>query len=138
MSEQVKVGELAEFPEGRGRAVRLDGKRVAVFNLGHGRLLAVQDGCPHMGASLADGRLVDGRAVVCHWHGWRFDLASGRGEPPAKRWACARTYEVELRGTEVYLRRPPEQVPTDPEADAEDWPLWDGERFVRRRRQGND
>ena len=77
MGDFVKVGKVDDFREGRGSVVRLDGKKVAVFKIG-GRLQAVQDACPHMGASLADGRLEDGR-VVCHWHGWSFDLESGQG-----------------------------------------------------------
>lgn len=104
MSGFVKVGRVEEFREGRGRAVRVGGRRVAVFNDG-GRFLALQDNCPHMGASLADGRIVAGR-VACHMHGWVFELASGRGCPPAKSWACARTYEVRVEDGQVLIREP--------------------------------
>jgi len=34
--------------------------------------------CPHWGASLADAAIERG-AVVCPWHGYRYDLESGRG-----------------------------------------------------------
>jgi nitrite reductase/ring-hydroxylating ferredoxin subunit len=55
-----------------------------------------------MAASLADGRVADGR-VTCFMHGWVFDLESGRGYPPAKSWACARVHEVKLVGDEVWV-----------------------------------
>lgn len=119
MSAFVRVGDMADFPEGNGRAVEVDGRRVAVFNMG-GRLFALQDDCPHMGASLADGRIEAGR-VHCHMHGWVFDLESGQGYPPAKSWACARTYEVRVESGGVLLRKPePKPQPEEP-----DWPRWD-------------
>ncbi len=119
MSAFVKVGLLTEFKEGRGRAVEIDGRRVAVFNMG-GRLFALQDDCPHMGASLADGQIEDGR-VRCHMHGWVFELESGQGCPPAKSWACARTYEARVENGAVFLRKPePKPQPKEP-----DWPRWD-------------
>lgn len=43
--------------------------------------------CPHLGAHLGHGGRVDGDAVVCPFHGWRWDGATGRcvGIPYAKR-----------------------------------------------------
>jgi len=40
-------------------------------------LRAYQGHCPHQGALLAEGE-VEGRALVCRNHRWRFDLESGR------------------------------------------------------------
>jgi nitrite reductase (NADH) small subunit/3-phenylpropionate/trans-cinnamate dioxygenase ferredoxin subunit len=117
----VKVGRRAEFREGRGRAVNVEGRRVAVFRVGD-RWSALQDACPHMGASLAEGRLVNG-IVTCHWHGWRFDLETGRGAPPARSWACARTYEVRLDGEDVLIRRPDD--PPSAGGNDEEWVVWD-------------
>ena len=118
----VKVGRVGDFREGRGVAVRVDGKRVAVFRVG-GTLRAIQDDCPHMGASLADGKLL-GQHVVCHWHGWTFDLVSGQGNQKSKEWLCARVYEVKVEGDEVYVRRPEPPKPRRPDDD-EDWVTWD-------------
>jgi isorenieratene synthase len=42
--------------------------RDLVFWRCEGRLVAAPDACPHMGASLAEGRVRNGR-VVCPWHG---------------------------------------------------------------------
>jgi len=53
----------------------VDGCTVALFNDG-GEILAVDDTCPHQGASLGEGLLHRGQ-VVCPWHAWTFDLRSG-------------------------------------------------------------
>ncbi len=128
MSEFVKVGQLGDFREGRGVAVRVGDKKVAVFKLG-GRLRAIQDACPHMGASLADGRL-DGCRVICHWHGWRFDLETGQGDQRSKSWLRARVYEIEVRGQDVFVARPPDPTPGDSD-DSEDWVRWD-DQFLKK------
>ena len=87
-----------------------------------GRFYGLQDDCPHMAASLADGEIENG-AVECHMHGWIFDLESGRGKPPAKSWACARTYEVKVEDGDVFVRKPdPPKPPHE-----EDWPVWNDE-----------
>ena len=85
MTRYTDVGPVERFRERFGRVVVVEGREVAVFRRGD-RFWAVQDACPHMGASLAGGRL-DGDAVVCHWHHWRFDLTSGRSDQ--REWACA-------------------------------------------------
>ena len=48
---------------------------LALFNIA-GQLFAVDDSCPHQGASLHGGKL-EGRVIQCCAHGLRFDLASG-------------------------------------------------------------
>ncbi|HXY23470.1 MAG TPA: aromatic ring-hydroxylating dioxygenase subunit alpha [Candidatus Acidoferrum sp.] len=42
-----------------------------------GRVFAMRDACPHRGIPLSYGRL-DGSAVECSYHGWRFDACSGQ------------------------------------------------------------
>lgn len=61
-----------------------------------GRLVAHAVACPHWGASLASARIEE-NAVMCPWHGYRFDLASGRG-PAAQR--CRMPARAEVRVTE--------------------------------------
>lgn len=48
---------------------------LALFNV-DGQLYAIDDSCPHQGASLCGGRL-QGRVIQCCAHGLRFDLATG-------------------------------------------------------------
>ncbi len=75
--EYVRVGTLAEVPEGELRAYDLPVGRVAVAHVEH-RLFAVGDECTHAGCSLAEGDL-SGRelAVECRCHGSAFDLETG-------------------------------------------------------------
>lgn len=67
------VGDLVE---GRGRAVEVDGVRIAVFREG-GRIFALSGQCPHAGAPLGFGWIEDGE-IVCPLHRWRFRLTNGR------------------------------------------------------------
>jgi NAD(P)H-dependent nitrite reductase small subunit len=76
MGRWVKVAEAAAFPPGSGRTVVAGQLRVALFNDG-GRFYAIDDGCPHQGASLGEGLLHGGR-VVCPLHSWVFDVRTGR------------------------------------------------------------
>jgi nitrite reductase (NADH) small subunit/3-phenylpropionate/trans-cinnamate dioxygenase ferredoxin subunit len=122
MSDYVKVGKVDDFREGRGTAVRVGDTKVAIFRVGD-RLRAIQDRCPHMGASLADGRVEGGR-VECHWHGWCFDLKSGQGDQQSKRWLRARIYEIKVDGDDVYVLRPEEPAPRSTD-DGEEWVPWD-------------
>lgn len=69
----VPAGKL---PQAGGRALfEFDGKSLALFNI-EGDLFAIDDSCPHQGASLCGGRL-EGRVIQCCAHGLRFDLRSG-------------------------------------------------------------
>ena len=56
-------------------AVTVDGVSVAVFRRGD-RLCAIENVCPHAGASLADG-VLDGDEVLCPLHGFRFNVTTG-------------------------------------------------------------
>ena len=78
-----RVGELAE---GQGRTVVVDERLVAIF-LVNGEYRAIDDLCPHQGASLGEGTLHDGR-VICPWHGWMFDVTTG---------ACFRVPGISVR-----------------------------------------
>jgi len=122
MSDWFHVGKAATFVEGRGIAVDAGETRVAVFRV-QGRLHAMQDPCPHMRASLADSKIDEGRRLICHMHGWTFDLITGKAE--GGRSNCARIYEIEARGDEVYVRvpaPPPEKKPA-----GDDWVPWSDE-----------
>ena len=95
-----QVGKVKDFREGRGRRVMVDGNAVAIYRRGE-RLYAFGDDCPHMGASLADGKLV-GERVQCHWHEWTFDLVTGQSD--MREWACVLIHEVRVEGDEVWVK----------------------------------
>ncbi|HWX01839.1 Rieske (2Fe-2S) protein [Collimonas sp.] len=60
---------------GQRKFARIDGKDIAIFNV-DGDIYAIDDSCPHSGASLFRGRL-DGYMLKCPAHGLSFDIRSG-------------------------------------------------------------
>ncbi len=72
----VKMATLDELPPGASKEVEHDGRIFALFNVG-GTISAIDGICPHQGGPLAEGTL-DGTIVTCPWHGWQFDVRSGR------------------------------------------------------------
>ena len=85
-------------PEGRA-LVEVGGTEVAVF-LVEGEPRAFANACPHQGNPLLQGEIL-GESLVCAFHGWRFDLATGAclvGDEPA------RTFAAELQGDEIVVR----------------------------------
>jgi nitrite reductase/ring-hydroxylating ferredoxin subunit len=96
----VKVAAVQEVPPGTARQVKVGGKTLALFNVA-GTFYAIDDTCPHRGASLAEGEL-EGHEVVCPWHAAVFDVTTGAHlSPPARSdVAC---YKVQLVGDEVQV-----------------------------------
>lgn len=75
MSKYYQVARQGAVPEGEGRSFAVEGRMVGVFLL-DGEYFALNDFCPHMGASLASGYVED-HAVSCPWHAWRFSVRDG-------------------------------------------------------------
>ena len=84
-----------------------------MFNVG-GRYHALRNVCPHQGAPLCEGPLTgtalpgppgtfrygqEGEILRCPWHGWEFDVTSGRSifNPHAVR---VRSYRVAVEAAE--------------------------------------
>jgi nitrite reductase/ring-hydroxylating ferredoxin subunit len=113
--ERHVVCRAADLPPGSRRIVAVAGRTIGVFNVG-GRLYALRNGCPHKGGPLCEGRIGgttlptgdrafhygrDGEILRCAWHGWEFDIATGRAlADPAVR---ARTYPVTVEDGDVLL-----------------------------------
>ncbi|AOE85339.1 Rieske (2Fe-2S) protein [Pseudomonas sp. TCU-HL1] len=111
MSQHVEV-PAEKLPSVGGRSLfRHDGKSLVLFNQG-GELFAIDEGCPHNGASLFTGRL-EGRLLHCPAHGLRFDLATGC-VPGVSGFGVA-TYAVEQHQGRCIIDlsrpRPQETVP---------------------------
>jgi len=100
MSERVRIATRSEIPAGEGKVVVALGRVLALFNL-QGEFFAVDNTCPHRGGPLGEGHL-DGDVVVCPWHGWRFDLRSGRS--PLNSCHFVRTVPLELEGEVLFAR----------------------------------
>lgn len=118
MAERHKVADEADLGEGARAFVEVGGVEIAVFNV-EGEYYAVANYCVHQGGPLCEGELTgrygmadDGwswtydpteKNVVCPWHGWKFDVTTGRS-PDDDRYA-APTYDVEVDDGVVYVRR---------------------------------
>jgi nitrite reductase (NADH) small subunit len=100
MAEFQTVCRASEVPEGEGKTVQVKGCLIALFRIG-GELHAIDDVCPHMGASLSGGYVENG-IVTCPWHAWRFRLADGAwADNPRIKIGC---YPVRVQGDEVQVQ----------------------------------
>jgi len=94
-----KVGQIAE---GRGRTFRVADREIALFHVG-GRYYALDDYCPHMGASLGGSHL-RGEHVICDRHMWAFSVIDGSSpDVPSLK---AEMFEVRVLGDEIQVRLP--------------------------------
>jgi nitrite reductase/ring-hydroxylating ferredoxin subunit len=123
------VARVSELPPGERMIVEVEGRSIGVFNV-HGSYYALRNTCPHQGAPLCLGAVTGtaapsrpgeyswerrGEILVCPWHGWEFDIKTGRSVFNPRRMRV-RSYEVSVdtarQGTE----------PADAE-DVETYPL---------------
>ena len=75
MSDFVTVAKVGSIPDGQGATFAVGDHLVAVF-FEKGEYRAIDDLCPHMGASLGAGCIENG-IVACPWHAWRFRVTDG-------------------------------------------------------------
>ena len=104
------VGTVDEIPPGGRKLVEVKGRAIVIFNVG-GEYFALNNRCPHKGGSLCQGRLTGlvesvepgtyrysrrGEIIRCPWHGWEFDIRTGRSrcDPQTLR---ARNYAVSVQ-----------------------------------------
>jgi nitrite reductase (NADH) small subunit len=89
---RMKVGRVEDIPPGTCQIVSDDKRSIGVFNV-KGEFHALLNVCPHGGAPLCKGRVSgmpeatgprsvdwtrEGEILICPWHGWEFDIATGR------------------------------------------------------------
>ena len=98
MAEFMKVAKTSELNPGKGTAVEVNGKKVALFNVG-GSFYAIDDTCTHRGGSLSEGEL-DDQKVACPWHGAVFDVTTGEALSPPAPTGVAR-YNVRIEGADI-------------------------------------
>ena len=89
-----------DVPPGAMRAVQAGERWYVLVNV-EGTLHALDNNCPHNGGPLSKGSLDDG-ALTCPWHGWRWDVASGRNLWPGTDWRVPRV-PVRIVGDEIQL-----------------------------------
>jgi nitrite reductase/ring-hydroxylating ferredoxin subunit len=83
---------LDELTEGQGKFVQIDGFQLGVY-LDGDKVYVMDDRCPHAGASISAGSIVEGCAV-CPRHNWCFHLENGQlRDAPG---VTVRTYRTRL------------------------------------------
>ena len=95
----VRATKAAEVPPGTIRELQLDGKTIALANVG-GKFYAIDNTCIHRGGPLGQG-VLEGKMVTCPWNGWEYDVTNGKvGVSPSVGVAC---YAVDVRGEDIFV-----------------------------------
>jgi nitrite reductase (NADH) small subunit/3-phenylpropionate/trans-cinnamate dioxygenase ferredoxin subunit len=100
MPDFVRVIAVSELAPGKGTELVVQGKSMAVFNIG-GVFHAIGNTCPHRGGPLGQG-YVEGVTVTCPWHAWTFDVSTGENVVnPELKVAC---YPTKVEDGQVYVQ----------------------------------
>lgn len=91
--KELVVCKAEEIPPGERRIFEEGKISFGVYNI-KGRFHAIKNVCPHAGAPLCRGHIqtthrpgevgaydpaLEGRVLRCPWHGWEFDIVTGKG-----------------------------------------------------------
>jgi nitrite reductase/ring-hydroxylating ferredoxin subunit len=101
----IRIASTRDIAPGAARAFSIGRYEVAVFNVG-GAYYAIENSCPHQGGPLAEGWM-EGPLVTCPWHGWCFDVRTGKmtlGE-----FARVPRFELQVRGDDLYVSTEPHE-----------------------------
>jgi nitrite reductase/ring-hydroxylating ferredoxin subunit len=118
--KEVLVAPLAEMADRDRRVIAVDGVEIGVFRIGDA-IHAWQNRCPHQGGPVCQGKLMprveqplgpDQAALtmrfsettvhlVCPWHGYEFDLATG--QHPGHAGTRLRRFRTLVRDGQVYV-----------------------------------
>jgi nitrite reductase (NADH) small subunit len=95
----VRVAKVAEIPAGTIREFQVEGKAMAVANVG-GKFHAINNTCLHRGGPLGQG-VLEGNVVTCPWHGWQYNVTNGKVvQNPAVGVDC---YALEVKGEDIFV-----------------------------------
>ena len=94
-----KIAEKGGIATGKGKAFKIDGKQIAVFN--QDGLHALDDLCVHQDGSIAPGKL-DGDIVECPLHFWHYNIKTGQLTDYLKD-VKLETYSIETRDDGIYV-----------------------------------
>ncbi len=108
------VATADEIPPGGRKIVTVAGRSIGVFNIG-GEFFALRNRCPHQGGPLCEGKTWGmlfarvpgeleytraGEILTCAWHGWEFDIRTGRSWCDPERLRV-RAYAVSVESGET-------------------------------------
>lgn len=89
-----------QIPLNKAITLKVAGRKICLAHTTQG-FFAVNDKCPHNGASLGSGFCAEDNSIVCPVHRYRFDLQTGRAK--SGLGDAVRTYPVEVRQDGVYI-----------------------------------
>jgi nitrite reductase/ring-hydroxylating ferredoxin subunit len=98
--EFVPVARIEEVPPGTVVPVRAGEEEIALAHC-DGGFYAVAGHCIHLQGPLGEGRL-EGCVLTCPWHGWQYDVRTGKNEFDLA--IELRTYDVQVEDGEVRVR----------------------------------
>jgi nitrite reductase/ring-hydroxylating ferredoxin subunit len=118
--KEVFVARETDIADGERKVIDIDGVEIGVFHVDRA-FYAWRNDCPHQGGPVCQGRLMkrveerldkdrrslgihyvdDALNIVCPWHGYEFDVRTGRhaGLPSMRLAGC----QVRLRDGEFYV-----------------------------------
>lgn len=97
-----------DIPVGHNKIVEVEGRSICIYNV-KGEYHAIHNYCPHQGAEVCKGPVCgttlesevyefiygrDQEIIRCPWHGWEFDLKTGKSLFSDK--VRVRSYPVEI------------------------------------------
>jgi nitrite reductase/ring-hydroxylating ferredoxin subunit len=117
---EIFVGEIAEFDEEHRKLVTVGEREIVVFQFGED-FYAFENECLHMGGPVGEGILIgkveavlsddkklicerfseDEIHLVCPWHGWEYDIATGRHAGDRRRKLAK--YDAFARDNKVFV-----------------------------------
>ncbi len=115
----IEVCKIEEIEHGESKIVKIKGVEVGVFNI-EGEFYALLNSCQHQRGPVCTGDIrrrvggdvpslgklpdeyfTDDYVVICPWHGWSYDIRTGKhaGDPNIE----IPTYKVVVEDKTIYL-----------------------------------
>ncbi|HVT45372.1 MAG TPA: Rieske (2Fe-2S) protein [Thermoanaerobaculia bacterium] len=99
----IEIAKTEDVPVGTIRPFLIEGRKIVLYHTPKG-FFASDNVCPHRGGPLSEGDLM-GDEIVCPWHLWGFDLATG--STPINPDVRLVMHEVRVDGDTILIRLTP-------------------------------
>ena len=108
VTDFVDVGSTSELPVGRVTKKLIGDRTIALCHTASG-FYALDNTCPHRGGPLSEGDVI-GEEVICPWHLWGFEVATGNCG--GSREVGVAAHEVRVENGRIFVRlAPPRPLP---------------------------
>jgi nitrite reductase/ring-hydroxylating ferredoxin subunit len=114
--EKYEVCKVGEITPGQWKMISIKGREIGIYNQ-NGNYHAVRNVCPHQQAEICKGKVggtnlpskpheyifgLEEQVLFCPWHGWEFDLKTGRSLIDPERYRV-KTYQVSVENGRIVL-----------------------------------